>query len=81
MGVKSYVTRKMLERQLKDMPEQQRMLFMRMIEKNPTLFETIAKEVQQKKKEGQDETLASMAVMKKYQTELQSLMFSLEKKA
>ena len=81
MGVKSYVTRKMLERQLKDMPEQQRMLFMRMIEKNPTLFETIAKEVQQKKKEGQDETLASMAVMKKYQTELQSLMLSLEKKA
>ena len=80
MGVKSYVTRKMLERQLKDMPEQQRMLFMRMIEKNPTLFETIAKEVQQKKKEGQDETLASMAVMKKYQTELQSLMLSLEKK-
>ena len=79
MGMKSFVTRKLLERQLKGVPEAQRVLFMQMFEKNPALFEKIAKEVEQKKKGGQDETLASMAVMKKYQSELQALMLSVQK--
>ena len=38
------------------------------------MFEKIAKEIQEKKKDGQDEMLAAMAIMKKYQPEIQALM-------
>ena len=74
MGVKSFLAKKMLERQLKNLPEAQRGMFMRMFEEDPGLFEKIAGEIQEKKKSGQDEMLAAMAVMKKYQSEMQALM-------
>ncbi len=74
MGVKSFIARKMIERQMKNLPESQKAMFMSMYERNPALFENIAKEIQEKKKQGQDEMLATMAVMKKYQPEMQKLM-------
>lgn len=74
MGVKGFLTKKMMERQLKNMPEEQRKLFIRMFEENPDLFEKIAKEVQEKKKSGQDEMLAAASVMRKYQSEIQGLL-------
>ena len=74
MGIKGFLTKKMMERQLKNMPEEQRKLFMRMFEENPDLFEKIAKEVQEKKKGGQDEMLAAASVMRKYQSEMQGLI-------
>ena len=74
MGIKGFLTKKMLESQLKHMPEEQRKLFMRMFEENPDLFEKIAKEVKEKKKSGQDEMLAAASVMRKYQPEMQQLL-------
>lgn len=74
MGIKGFLTKKMMERQLKNMPEGQRKLFMRMFEENPDLFEKIAKEVQEKKKGGQDEMLATASVMRKYQSTMQELI-------
>ena len=74
MGVKDFLTKKMLEKQLKHMPEGQRKMFMRMFEENPELFEKIAKEVKEKKKGGQDEMLAVASVMRKYQPEMQALI-------
>ena len=74
MGIKGFLTKKMLESQLKHMPEGQRKLFMRMFEENPELFEKIAKEVKEKKKSGQDEMLAAASVMQKYQSEMQELI-------
>ena len=74
MGVKSFLTRKVMEKQLKHMPEEQRAIVMQMFEKKPELFEKIAKEVKEKKKGGQDEMLASAAVMQKYQSEMQELV-------
>ena len=74
MGIKGFLTKKMLENQLKHMPEEQRKLFLRMFEENPDLFEKIAKEVKEKKKGGQDEMLAAASVMRKYQPEMQDLL-------
>ena len=74
MGIKGFLTKKMLESQLKHMPEEQRKLFLRMFEENPDLFESIAKEVKEKKKSGQDEMLAAAAVMRKYQPQMQELL-------
>ena len=74
MGIKGFFTRKMMEQQLKNLPKDQRVLFTRMFEENPELFEKIAKEVKEKKKGGQDEMLAAAAVMRKYQPEMQELI-------
>lgn len=59
---------------MKHLPKEQREMFIRMFEENPELFEKIAKEVKEKKKEGQDEMLAAAAVMQKYQGEMQQIM-------
>ena len=45
-----------------------------MMEKNPKLFETIAKEIQEKMKGGMDQKSAGLAVMKKYEKELKELV-------
>ena len=74
MGFKDYVSKKMFERQLKDLPPQQKEMFKKLYEKNPKLFEDIAKEIQERKKKGQDERLASIAVMRKYESQLRSML-------
>ena len=79
MGVKSFFVRKAIERQMKDFPEEQREMFIRLFEENPELFEKIAREVKEKKKAGQDETLAAVSVMKKYQADMQALMQKLQR--
>ena len=71
MGFKDFVTKKVMERQLKNVPPAQRELIMKLMEKNPELFKKIADEVEAAKKAGQDETMASLTVMRKYQPELQ----------
>jgi hypothetical protein len=43
------------------------------VEKDPKLFEKIAKEIDELKKSGKPEMYAALDVMKKYQKELQAL--------
>lgn len=66
--------RKMLERQLKNVPPAQRAQILAMVEKDPKLFEQIAKEIKDEMKKGKDQTMAAMTVMPKYQKELAALM-------
>jgi len=54
-------------------PEAQIDTLIKMMEKNPELFKTIAKEVQEKIKSGMNQMDASMQVMKKYESELKKL--------
>ena len=65
---------KMLEKQMATMPPAQREMVMQMIQNNPELFKKIAEEIEARKKDGQNEMLASVAVMKKYQKEVQQAM-------
>ena len=74
-----FLMKKMMKRQLKDMPEDQQEKLMAMVEKNPDLFTNIAKEIQEKvKKDKMDQMSASMVVMQKYQKELQEAMKGIE---
>jgi hypothetical protein len=68
--LKQMLMRKMLESQLKGVPTEQREAFLRAFEKNPKLFEDMAKEIQTKMKEGKDKMAAANEVMMKYQKEL-----------
>lgn len=72
--IKEFLMKKMLARQLKGVPEAQRAQIMAMVEKDPKLFEQIAKEIKAEMKTGKDQTAAAMIVMPKYQKELQALM-------
>lgn len=71
---KDFMMKKLLERQLKDAPPEQKELIMTLIEKDPKLFEKIALEMQAEIKAGKDQMAAAMKVMPKYQAELQVLM-------
>jgi len=71
---KNFMMRKLVERQLKDAPPEQRELVMTLMEKDPELLEKISKEMQAEIKAGKTQMAAAMKVMPKYQKELQALM-------
>lgn len=68
---KDFLLRKMLRTQ--GVPEAQIDVFLRMLQKDPELFKTIAKETKEKMDQGMDQMSASMIVMKKYENELKNL--------
>ena len=72
---KEFFLKKMVSMQTKNLPKDQQEKIMLLIEKNPKLFEAIAKEVQHKmKNEKKDQMVAMMEVVKKHQSELQAVM-------
>lgn len=73
MGIKDFFVKKMLERKLKDVPQEQQEHIKILIEKNPDLFKKIGEEIEAKVKAGKPELYATMDVMKKYQSDLQKL--------
>jgi len=68
----NFLLKKMLKQQ--GVPEAQIDMFIGMIEKNPELFKTIAKEVEERVKDGMSQTDAGVLVMKKYEQELKKLV-------
>lgn len=66
--------KKMLQKQLKNLPQDQQEMWMAVIEKNPKLFEKIAKEMQAEMKGGGNQMTAAMKVLPKYQKELREAM-------
>jgi len=68
----NFLLKKMLR--TKGVPEAQIDMFIKMIEKNPELFQTIAKEIEEKVKGGMSQMDAGMLVMKKYEQELKKLV-------
>lgn len=73
--LKQFALKKVLQSQMKNAsPEQQKML-LEMIEKDPELFEKIAKEMQAElKNNGNNQMGAAMKVLPKYQKEIMKVM-------
>jgi hypothetical protein len=69
---KNFLLKKMLKAQ--GVPESQIDMVIKMMDKNPELFKTIASEIQAKVKSGMDQMQASMEVMSKYEAELKKLV-------
>jgi mRNA-degrading endonuclease RelE of RelBE toxin-antitoxin system len=75
MSIKNFLIKKAAERQLKDVPKEQRDMIMKILDNNPDLFMKMSKEMEHKiKKEGKDQMLAMMEVSKKYQKELRDAL-------
>lgn len=65
----------MLQSQMKDVPADQQQMIMEMLEKDPALFEKIAKEMQvELKNNGNNQMQAAMKVLPKYQKEIMTVM-------
>ncbi|HYC34305.1 MAG TPA: hypothetical protein VEC13_01080 [Candidatus Paceibacterota bacterium] len=66
--------KKIIASKLKDVPEEQRNMIMKLVEENPELFQKIALEAQEKIKGGMDQMTAMQQTLMKYQSELKSAM-------
>ena len=74
-NLKNFAMRKLLERQLRDAPPEQREMITALMEKDPQTFEKIAKEMQEElKKNGNNQMAAAMTVLPKYQKEILGAM-------
>jgi hypothetical protein len=73
MGIRDFFVKQAVKFGAKDLPKDQKEMLMSAVEKNPELFNKIAKEIEVLKKQGKPEMYASLDVMKKYQKELQEL--------
>ena len=71
--IKEFLMRKMLERQLKNVPKEDQEKMIGMITKNPEFFQKIAVEVKANMDGGMEQMPATMEVMKKYETEFKAL--------
>lgn len=73
--IKNFAVKKLIEKQMKNVPEDQQKMIMEMLEKDPALFEKIAKEMQAElKANGNNQMQAAMKVLPKYQKEIMAIM-------
>ena len=73
--LKQYALKKVLASQMKNVPADQQQMIMEMLEKDPALFEKIAKEMQTElKNNGNNQMAAAMKVLPKYQREILAVM-------
>lgn len=75
----NFVMKKMIQRQIKDIPKDQQELIMNLVEQNPELLKTISTEIQAKVKKGVDQQSAMMQVMMDHKDELQRAMMKFKK--
>ena len=71
---KNIVMKQAMKSQMKGLPEDQQQKILDAMEKNPEFFESIAKQIEQKQKEGKGKMEASMQVMRENQDKLRKLM-------
>ncbi|MCA9367659.1 hypothetical protein KC887_05380 [Candidatus Kaiserbacteria bacterium] len=73
--VKSFAMRKVLESQLKNVPEQYRKMIMEFLDKNPELVQKVMGEMQAElKSNGNNQQAAALKVLPKYQSEIMAAM-------
>lgn len=72
--MKRFLMKQLLKRQMKGAPEGEQEKMLQMIEKDPELFQKIAREIQGEMDAGKDQMSATMVAVKKYQEELRKLM-------
>ena len=73
--VKNFAIKKLLESQLKNVPADQKEMILTMVEKDPALFEKVAKELQAEMKvNGNNQMKAAMKILPKYQKEIMAVM-------
>lgn len=76
MGVKDFLIKKLVRSKMKGLPTDQQDMIIALVSENPDFFKKIQTEVESKKKQGQNEQMAMMQVMRENQAEIQKLMMA-----
>jgi len=71
---KEFLMKKLLQSKLSALPKEEQDKVIRLVTKNPKLFEEIATKIKRKTDAGAEQMMATMAVMKEYQPQIQKLM-------
>mgnify|MGYP001354549374 CR=1 FL=1 len=74
MGIKDFLVKKLVRSKLKNVPKEQQDMIIALVSENPEFFKKIQAQVETKKKQGQNEQMAMMQVMRENQAEIQKLM-------
>lgn len=72
--LKDFFMKKMVESQMKGIPEEQKQKVLEMVSKNPEFFSKIAEEVKKEMDNGKDQMSATMEVVSKYKEELKKFI-------
>lgn len=74
--LKDFFVRKLIESKMKDVPQDQRDMIIKMIEKNPEFFQKLVEEIQTEISSGVDQMEATMNVMKRHESKLKEIASS-----
>jgi hypothetical protein len=74
MSIQNFLLGQAMKWKMKDVPAEQREQIMALVQKDPDLFKKIGEEVEKRTKGGEDQMKVTIEVMKKYRTELATLM-------
>ncbi|MCA9351803.1 hypothetical protein KC866_00185 [Patescibacteria group bacterium] len=80
MGVKDFLIKKLVRAKMKNLPQNQQDMLIALVSENPEFFKKIQSQIEAKKKQGQNEQLAMMQVMRENQAEIQKLMLAWQSK-
>lgn len=72
--IKDFFIRKTIEKQLAGVPKEQQEMLIAAIQKNPKLFEEIAKEIKVEMDAGKDQMAAAMTAFKNHEQELREAL-------
>ncbi len=79
MGIKDFFIKKIIQSKLKNLPKEQEMI-MALVSENPEFFKKLQNQIEAKKKQGKDEQVAMMQVMRENQAEIQKLVLQWQQK-
>lgn len=74
MSIRQFFLKQAAKVGTRNLPKDQQEMIMKLMEKDPALFENIAKEIKALTDAGKPEMYASFEVMQKYQKQLQAIM-------
>lgn len=74
--IKEIFLKKIIEKQLSNLPEEQRDKILKAIEENPEFFGKISKEIQEEIGKGKDQFSCVIEIMNKYKNEIKNILGS-----
>ncbi len=80
MGVKDFLIKKFVRAKMKNIPQEQQDMIIALVSENPEFFKKVQTQIEAKKKQGQNEQMAMMQVMRENQAEIQKMMMAYQAK-
>jgi len=74
--LKNFILKKLIQSKMKNLPKEQQDMILALVSEHPELFQKIGDEIKAKTKNGMNEQMAMMQVMRQYQGELQQAIAS-----